>query len=850
MTNSNQDSIENRLRVPVDRLTTHIDESTLGFTTTQEVSPLEGTIGQDRALRALDFGLDVDAPGFNIFVAGIPGSGRNTTLSNVIRKLAASQPAPNDWVYVYNFHDAPRPRGISFSPGVGRAFSAGMASLVTEAKARLPRAFEGPEYQGRVETALSEVHAQHRLVTEAMVAEAKSRGVGLALTEAGVIATPLGPDGEPLTPEQLENLSPEDTAKLQVAQKGIEEFINERITTLRALEREAARIRRQLDREIAEYVLQALFVELREAHAGHEEALEYLAEVLEDMVNNVALFVRQEHSGGRPAGLQEMMMEMSGGGGDDMIRYQVNVFVDRSTSHGAPVVFEESPTYHNVFGRVRHTVRQGVMTTDFTMLGSGALHEANGGFLVLQAVDVLTSPLVWQSLKQALNSGQARLENVSEQFSLVATSGLEPEPIPLDLKVILVGNAQLARALMLYDEDFPKLFKVKAEFGNELELNMENIKKHAQFVVNRVQEHGVPHFDASGVARLIEHSSRLVENQQKLTSRFSDIADLITEAAYCAKQVDHAVVTGDDVLRAIHEHRLRSNMIEDRLQDLYEDGTIHLDVDGAVVGQINGLAVIDMGDYSFGRPSRLTARVSLGRGEFGNVEQTAQMSGRIHSKGFQILIGYLMGKYGVDATLPVRVSIAFEQTYQEVDGDSASSTELYALLSALAEAPIKQGFAVTGSVDQQGHVQAIGGATRKIEGFFEVCKAKGLTGEQGVLIPASNVGSLVLRQEVVDAVKAGQFNVYAIETIEQGIEMLTGVPGGELDDEGHYPEGSINARVVKALEAMSERMQETNGPRAPRDPEKPVSTDEPQTRERDPREGPGTPPEPQPRAGD
>ncbi|MDA1035465.1 MAG: ATP-binding protein [Chloroflexi bacterium] len=849
MTNKNRNSIQAQLRVPIERLTTYIDEATLGFTSTQEVSPLEGTIGQDRALRALDFGLDVDAPGFNIFVAGNPGSGRNTTLSNVLRKLAASQPVPNDWVYVYNFRDASRPRGISFPPGAGRAFSSGMAALVDEAKARIPRAFEGPEYRHRVDAALTNVHAEHRLVTDAMVAEAKTRGVGLALTEAGVIATPLAPSGEPLTPEQIDNLNAEDTAKLQEAQKGVEEFISERIATLRTLEREAARTRRQLDREITEYVLQGVFAEIREAHAGHEEALAYLDEVLEDMVNNLPMFVRQERGGG-PTGVQEMMMEMAGGEGDDMVRYQVNVFVDRTTSHGAPVVFEESPTYLNVFGRVRHTVRQGVMTTDFTMLGSGALHQANGGFLVLQVVDILTNPLVWQSLKQALHSGQARLENISEQFSMVATSGLEPEPIPLDLKVILVGNAQLARALMLYDEDFAKLFKVKAEFGYELELNTENIKKHAQFVVNRVQENGIPHFEASGVARLIEHSSRLVENQQKLTSRFSDIADLITEAAYCAKQAGHALVTGDDVHQAVHEHRLRSNMVEDRLQDLYEDGTIHLDVDGEVVGQINGLAVIDMGDYSFGRPSRLTARVSLGRGEFGNVEQAAQMSGRIHSKGFQILIGYLMGKYGIDATLPVRVSIAFEQTYQEVDGDSAASTELYALLSALADAPIKQGFAVTGSVDQHGHVQAIGGATRKIEGFFEVCKAKGLTGEQGVLIPASNVSSLVLRQEVVDAVKAGQFNVYAIETVEQGIELLTGVAAGELDDEGHYPDDSINARVVNALEAMSERVRDTNGPRAPRDLEKPVTIEEPQGRERDPREGPGAPPEPQPKAGD
>ena len=429
----------------------------------------------------------------------------------------------------------------------------------------------------------------------------------------------------------------------------------------------------------------------------------------------------------------------------------------------------------------------------------------------------------------------------------MSTSNLEPEAVPLHLKIILVGNPYLARTLLLYDEDFHKLFKVKADFGYEMKLTDENVTKHAQFVVNRIQEHGLAHFDASAVARLVEHSSRLVENQQKLTARLAEIADLVTEAAFCAAQAGRELVSGEDVLRAVQERRERSNLVEERMQELYDEGTIRLEVDGAAVGQINGLAVIDMGDYSFGRPSRLSARVGLGRGEFANMEQAAQMSGRIHTKGFQILLGYLMGKYGVEATLPVRVSIAFEQTYEEVDGDSASSTELYALLSALCGVPIHQGFAVTGSVDQQGRVQAIGGATRKIEGFFEVCKAKGLTGEQGVLIPASNVRHLVLRQEVVDAVKAGQFHIFGVETIEQGIELLTGVAAGEAGEDGTYPEGTINARVMAALEGMAERLRDPErNIRAPRDGERPVAIEEPEGRERDPREGPGAPPSPPP----
>ncbi len=843
---SHSGSLEKRLAVPVNRLTTHIDETSLGFTSTREMAPLEGTIGQTRALKALDFGLDVDAHGFNIFVAGAPGSGRNTTLASVIGKLAAGRPVPNDWIYVHNFHEPMKPRGISLPAGMGRHFATSMDELVTEAKERIPRAFEGGEYQQRVESALTEVHAKHKELTAEMVEEALKRGVALALTDSGIIATPLGADGEPMTPEQLSEMSGADGERIQQQQKALQEFIGERIPTLRQLERDAVHARHQVNRDIAEFVLQALFAELREAYQDHSEALEYLEQVREDMVHNVPSFLHQERSQGGPPGVQELIAGMGGGGGgNDTLRYKVNVFVDHSRSQGAPCVFEQSPTYHNLFGRMQHTLRQGVMSTDFTMLSAGAIHNANGGFLVLQVADLLTYPFVWQALKQALKNQQARLENVGEQYSLMPTSSLEPEAIPLDVKVVLVGNSNLARMLMLYDEDFPKLFKVKAEFGHEFEINTENIKKHAQFIVNRVQESGLRHFDASGVARLIEHSSRLVEDQEHMTARFSDISDLIVEAAYCAKVAGRDLVIGEDVLGAVQEQRERSNLVEDRLQDLYDQGTIRMEVDGEAVGQINGLAVIDMGDYSFGRPSRLTARVGLGRGEFGSVEQSAQMSGRVHTKGFQILIGYMMGKYGVDATFPVRVSIAFEQTYEEIDGDSASSTEAYALLSALSGVPIKQGFAVTGSMDQHGRVQAIGGATRKIEGFFAVCKAKGLTGSQGVLIPATNIRHLVLRKEVVDAVKAGEFHIYGVETIEQGIELLTGVKAGVSGKGGKYPKGTINAKVIAALEGMAERLRgaDRNG-RAPRDGEKSVNVQEPEGRDRDPREGPGTPPVP------
>ena len=842
-TDAESGNVRDRLRVPLSQLTTRVDEAQLAFETTREVSPLEGAIGQERALEALAFGLGVDSPGFNVYVAGQPGSGRMTTVTSYLGREAAKRPVPNDWVYVYNFQDPMKPRGVSLPPGYGRRFAEDVREMVAELRTRLPRAFESPDYQERVEAALESVHRRHAELTEEMVAEARRHGVGLALTEAGITVTPLRPDGEPMTPEEVSQLPREEAERLQRGQQAVQEFVTGRVAVLRQLEREAAHARLQVNRDVGNFVMQPLFAELHEKYATVEpEAGVHLDDLKEDMLRNLPLFLGHEQDG--QAGPRDPFAGAAGGD-DDLGRYRVNVFTDRSRASGAPVVFEATPTYNNVFGRVQHRLRQGVMSADFMMARPGAIHRANGGFLVLQAKDVLAYPFVWQALKEALRSGQATTENFAEQFSSVPATTIEPEPIPLDVKVVLIGNPQLARMLMLHDEDFPKLFKVKADFAYEVELKPENITKHAQFVAAQVQEHKLPHFDAAAVARLIEQSSRLVEDQGKLTARFADVADLVTEASYWARAVGRNLVGGDDVLAAASARRRRSNLVEDRFQELFEDGTVRIDVTGAAVGQINGLAVIDMGDYSFGRPSRLTARVSLGRGEFGNVEQASQMSGRIHSKGFQILIGYLMGKYGVESTLPVRVSIAFEQTYEDVDGDSASSTELYALLSGLSGLPINQGLAVTGSLDQQGRVQAIGGATRKIEGFFEVCKARGLTGNQGVLVPASNVHNLVLKREVVDAVDAGRFSVYAVESVEQGIELLTGVPAGEPDENGDYPAGTVNALVMAALAQMTERLQNPERSyRAPRDPGASIATEDASRPERDPREGPGVPPSP------
>lgn len=530
------------------------------------------------------------------------------------------------------------------------------------------------------------------------------------------------------------------------------------------------------------------------------------------------------------------------------------MFVSHQGGTAAPVVFEDSPTYYNTFERVEHQFRMGAMATDFTQIRPGSLHQANGVFLVLQAKDVLASPYVWQAIKQSLRHQQARIENLGEQFSALPVSSLTPEPIPFSVKIVLVGNPNLFRMLLLYDEDFRKFFKVKADFDTAMDLSSENVRKYGSFITSRVEEEGLKHFDAGAVARVVEYSSRLVEDQKRLTTRFSDIAAPVTEANDWAGLSGNGQVTGPDVEQAIAEQVHRSNLVEERLQDMYKDGTLRIQVDGAVAGQINGLSVIDMGDYSFGWPSHLTARVSLGRGEISNIDHESHLAGPIHSKGFQILLGYLMGKYGVDSTLPIRASVAFEQTYNKVEGDSASSTELYALLSSLSEVPITQGLAVTGSVDQHGVVQAISGVTRKVEGFYAVCKAHGLTGTQGVVIPAANVRHLVLRQEVVDAIERGMLHVYAVSTIEDGLELLTGVPAGQQRSDGTYEPGTLNYLVHQAIEKMWERTRAVQRSFSGVQTERVVRTEvSPPTgvpqaggegRERDRREGDGEPPTP------
>ena len=682
-----------RLKVPLERLTRVCDPDSLGFETTSEVKPLQGTIAQDRAMSALELGLGIDADGFNIFVSGAPGTGRNTALRECMERVAQDKPNPPDWGYLHNFRDPSQPVAVALPGGEMRAFSWDMDELVQTCRAEIP---------------------------------SKSESLGLAKRFQLVIS-----------------------------------------------------------------VLETM----RDKYAGRGELEEYLDEVNLDMVSNIEAF--------SPTGDVDSARSVEDSGDDFFTRYRVNRIVENAPRDGAPIVFEHNPTYYNLFGRIDYRAHMGAMATDHMMIKPGSIHKANGGYLVLQANDLLANPLSWDALKRALRSGEIHIENIGERNSAFPTSSMRPQPIPLNAKIVLVGSAPVLRRLRRTEPDFRRYFKVAAEFDTVMERTAENVGKYAAFVSGQVSEKSLRPFDKTAVAAIVDYSSRLTQDQEKLTTRFMGISDIMSEADYWAGKLECDIATSEHVTKAIAERRYRASAVEDRILESIERDAVRISTEGRVVGQVNGLAVYFRGGHNFGRPSRITARVSVGRGQVVNVERDTRMSGRIHNKGFMILRGYLNGKYGERRPLSMSASVTFEQTYGSVDGDSASSTELYALLSALSEVPIKQGIAVTGSVDQTGEVQSIGGATHKIEGFFDVCKAKGLTGEQGVVIPRANVRNLTLRPEVVEAARDGAFHIYAVSRIDEGIEVLTGTEAGEKGKDGKYPEGTIHFLVERRLEEMS-----------------------------------------------
>jgi len=780
------------------------DPELLGFETTQDIAPIQGTVGQERAVAAIDFGLDIKTYGFNLYVAGSPGTGRNASVLTHVTAKAKQEPEADDWCYVHNFDDSYHPKAIRIASGKGPEFAADMEEFIKVARLELPRAFESEDYEKRKSEMVDQIQHRREQMMAELQREAASLGFSIEATPVGIASVPLTPDGRPYTRDEYDAL--DDERKNDIKQRGgkLQESTSQFVSRSRALEKEAQDKLRELDREIALFAVGHLLENLRSKYqicngfGDCEAILEYLNKVENDVVERLDDFrTPDKRAQGVPPAFQEFAEP-------SFERYRVNVFVTREDGEGACVVQENNPTFNNLMGRIEYKSRLGFVSTDHTMIKSGAIHRANGGYLILQALDVLTNPFTWDALKRVLRSRGAAPESIADQYGFFPVSTIRPQAIPVDVKVVLVGSPYIYYLLYHLDDEFRKFFKVKADFDIEMARSDKHIAQYAAFIADTVNTRGLRPFHRTAVASIVDYGSRLIEDKYRLSTRFIDISDIVSESDYWAKQDGSDLVMEEHARQALEQKEYRSRMIEDKVQALVEEGTIMIDAEGEVVGQANGLSIYDLGDFSFGRPSKLTARVAAGRGRIIDIQRESEMGGRIHSKGVMILTGYFEGKYAQDKPIAAYVTLAFEQLYDEVEGDSASSAELYVLLSALAGLPIKQGIAVTGSVNQHGQIQPIGGANRKIEGFFEVCKAKGLIGDQGVMIPASNVRHLMLKPKVVDAVREGRFNIWAIQTVDQGIEILTGMPAGAQGPDGKYPEGSVHYLVNKRLQEFAD----------------------------------------------
>ena len=791
-------------RLEPEKLRWTCDPALFDFETTEELPDLDYAIGQKRALRSIEFGLGMEETGFNLFISGETGTSRTSTIRNILKKRAKEEPQPSDWVYVNNFKDSDSAVSLALPAGRGSELAADMKVLVDAFRVDIPKALESPEYEARRAEILEEYQKNNNDLFQALEKESAKHGFALQRTVSGLVIVPQK-EGRNYTQEEYEGLTDKKRQKLDQTGKKLTEKLNEVLRRVRDNEKLTKDALAQADRDLGMSCLGHRLGPIREKYAGLEKVLAYLDAVQEDILNNLEDFKPQSVQPQIP-GIKMPRQEPT------FERYEVNVLVDNRETDGAPVVFESNPTYNNLFGRIEHVMQYGgVAVTDFTMIRSGALHRANGGYLVIDAREVLINPFVWDALKRCIRTGDIRIEDVLEQYRFMTMVTLKPEAVPMQTKIIMIGTPWIYYLLFYMDPDYRKFFKVKAEFDSRLARTPEIMNDYALFVATHCRCEKLLHFDRTGIARLLEYTSRMVEDQHKVSSQFMEIADFIREVSFWASKDGHTVVSGDDVLRAAEEKEYRVNRIEERMQELYEDGTLMVDTDGTVIGQINGLSVIGLGDHTFGRPARITARVYTGQAGMVNIEREVKLSGPIHDKGVMILTGYLGGTFAAERPLTLSASICFEQSYDGIEGDSASSTELYALLSALSGVPVKQGIAVTGSVNQRGMIQPIGGVNFKIEGFFAVCKSQGLTGHQGVMIPKANERHLMLNDEVMEAVAAGRFHIWSVETIEQGIEILTGMKAGERDKHGSFPKKTVFHLVDKRLAEMAARMQEQEG---------------------------------------
>jgi lon-related putative ATP-dependent protease len=772
------------------------DPAQFEFETTEQLPSLEGAIGQDRALTAIEFGLGIEDSEFNIFILGEPGTGRSSTIMKLLKARAEGEPVPDDWCYVHDFSDGTRPTRFNLPPEKGKELHRDMEMLVDRLREEIPKVFESKDYELQKGRIAEDYQEKSKKLFQDLEKKANMEGFLLQRTVSGLVLVPTR-DNHPLSQQEYEDLSSGEKSSLDQKGADLQEQLNDMLRKARELEKEARESTSKMEGDVLLFAMGHLFEELEDKYKDHERVQAHFESCKKDILERIDEFRPSE---GPKIALPGMKMEQE----PSFDRYRINLFIDNSELKGAPVIQEANPTYFNLFGRIEHVIQMGNATTNFLMIKPGALHRANGGYLVLDCREVLMNYFSYEALKRCIRNREVRIEDMAEQFRLFATVSLKPQPIPLDCKIILIGTPLLYYLLYQLDQDFRKYFKVKADFDRMMKNTWENVQQYALFVATQCREENLAPFEPSGVACLLEYAARLIEDKNRFSSRFIDIADLIREAAFYASRQGSERVNRSHVTQALEAKIYRSNKMEERIQEMIEDGTILIDTEGAVVGQVNGLSVYLLGDYSFGKPSRVTVRTYLGKGGFLNIEREAKLSGPVHDKGVMILAGFFGDRYAQDKPMALAASICFEQSYAGVEGDSASSTELYGLMSSLSGIPIRQGIAVTGSVNQRGQIQPIGGVNEKIEGFFAVCKAKGLTGEQGVVIPAANIKNLMLKEEVIEAVREEKFHVWAVTTADEGIELLTGIPAGEKQEDGSWPESTVNYRVDRRLREMAE----------------------------------------------
>jgi len=774
------------------------DPTALRFASTEDLPLLDGMIGQDRALSATNFGVGVKHPGYNLFVLGLPATGKTTTMRRVLARAAEAQPVGADYCYVHNFADPYRPSALEVPAGRGRELRDEMARLVEECKVRLPRAFEGEGFERQKSQILERLGKRQEEEIGRLEDVARQAGFVVLRSPTGLAVAP-APSGKPLSREEFDALPTETRERIAAGAADLQDAVEDTLRRLRQLERGAREEHEKLVAEVAAAATQQLIRELRDRFAGLDALQRYLDGVERDLIAHAEDF-RGAAEGGKPS------LPFLPPPGAFLDRYRVNVVVDRSGEVGAPVIFEQNPTYANLVGRLEHRAHFGTVVTDFTLIKAGALHRANGGYLLLEAKDVFRHFQAWEALKKALKSQSIRIEEPLEEFRLISVAGLAPEPIPLSVKVVLIGHPLFYYLLYNLDEDFPELFKVKVDFDDSLPRTSDSEQLYARFIGGACREDGLLPFAAEGVAKLIEWGSRVVSHQGRLSSRLGALLDLVRDAAFYAGQRGAARVGAEDVRHAIEQKIYRANLVEERIGRMIAEGTLLIATEGHVVGQVNGISVLSTGDHAFGRPARITVRTYSGEPGVVDIEREAKLGGPIHSKGVLILTGFLAGRYAREQPLALSASVTFEQQYEEIEGDSASSAELYALLSSLSGIPLTQAIAVTGSVNQRGEIQPVGGINEKIEGFFDVCRARGLDGLQGVLIPEANTRHLMLREDVVEAVRDGRFHVWAVSSVDEGVEILSGIRAGAPGADGAYPPDSFNAAVARALAENVERL--------------------------------------------